>query len=352
MYLQYPNIKRFSSLSAVQHLVWINNTVTLCFVEQNGQSHTYDLDGNYFKAFERFPADAISVSSSPDGSCIFVLKTPQKRDISQTDEQESESMDTNSSPVQALVYFVGLGTQSKPFEVDIPLPKQWLSHCRFTSFENIQQHLVTVDLVLNTLISAKVTVTSEQNQYQIRRDVQERNVGKVRIDQNDTSIVHGLNTQFIQNVKEGHYIVIRRERKPVISIFDNVRLRVGEGGFRPALVSNAWREYSIDVATRSNGYLDIYSLLYTKYPIQPCINDGTNSMKLTIALDLAENSSKNVQQLQQQYDRYIRRSFDNLQKTTKKDTTSLNSYSISAKKLGNILFNDNVLEAPSYQADR
>ncbi|CAG8667951.1 10219_t:CDS:1, partial [Paraglomus brasilianum] len=39
-----------------------------------------------------------------------------KRDISQADEQESELMDINSSPVQALVYFVGVGTRNRPFE--------------------------------------------------------------------------------------------------------------------------------------------------------------------------------------------------------------------------------------------
>ena len=132
-----------------------------------------------------------------------------------------------------------------------------------------------------------------------------------------------------------------------------------------SLVVSAEVDITIDKQQRSNGYIDVYSHLFTKYPIEPCIQDGTTSMKLTIVMDLpdnfltkecktSDNSPANVlMDLQQKYNNYMENSLERVPKATGKDIRPLlENCSISVKKLGDILFLQNALEFLSHKADK
>src|SRR6185312_15842338 len=72
--VDYCNIiEPFASLSSISHFLWINNTRTLFFVEENGNSHTYEVGTNYLRTFAQIPVNAQRILSSPDGACIFAL---------------------------------------------------------------------------------------------------------------------------------------------------------------------------------------------------------------------------------------------------------------------------------------
>jgi len=124
-----------------------------------------------------------------------------------------------------------------------------------------------------------------------------------------------------------------------------------------SLVVSAEVDITIDKQQRSNGYIDVYSHLFTKYPIEPCIQDGTTSMKLTIVMDLPDNFLENVptdlQVLEQKYNDYMKDSLKRVRKATQKDIRPLlENYSVSVKTLGDILFHQNVLEFYRHKADK
>ena len=73
--------------------------------------------------------------------------------------------------VQAYVFYLDKTIESDALIKDIPFRSQWLSHCQFTSFENMQYHLVSLDFEQSRLISARVCITGEKNKYQIRRNI-------------------------------------------------------------------------------------------------------------------------------------------------------------------------------------
>ncbi|CAG8549486.1 1197_t:CDS:10 [Paraglomus brasilianum] len=162
----HPNLIRKSQLSTLKYLLWISKT-SMLFVKEDGEAYMFDYMDCYLRCFDKFSKDAASILSSPDHSCIFVLKPKTNQDtnpagskigsskpLTDAEEHPSVPVDTNGDTAQALVFFVNQDKQCEPLEIEIPLPSHSLTHYRFTYFEQIQ-HLVTLDLAHNALVSAK-----------------------------------------------------------------------------------------------------------------------------------------------------------------------------------------------------
>ncbi|CAG8481869.1 692_t:CDS:10 [Paraglomus occultum] len=371
-------IEHLGSLPTIKYFFWINNT-RLCLVDDNGQSYYLNLNSNSLQVSTKFPTNATSVLSSPDGSCIFVLRE-SKTQHKQADDPNTHCVDneTNLSTklkgkqslhsqnlndsmpqentVQALVYFVNQ-SDTKPLIVDIPLPSRWLSHCKFVIFEQTQQHLVMFNLALGKLVSVNVRINSNHN------------MGKVRIDSIVSSLVYGTNTRFIRDVEVGQYIVFNREKRPVTHIFSNESLQVGDGGFSLPLIPNLWDGYKIEEKTtsarsggstksctdkdidpmeltESSGYLGAHSKFFAKYPIQPSTNDNTTPIELTVILDLPQDSTVDLVKVQERYTEYMQ---NRLGDTTEQDTSLLRT---QVKRLDDkSLYTDLETFASSYKAD-
>src|SRR5690242_16236994 len=120
----YSNLKlQASQLSALKHLLWINES-SMLLVKEDGKAYTFDIMNCYLNYFEKFSKDAASVLSSPDSSCIFVLEPKTTHPA---------AVNTDENTVQALVFSVN--QDCKPQQVEIPLPSHSLIHCRFTYAE-------------------------------------------------------------------------------------------------------------------------------------------------------------------------------------------------------------------------
>ncbi|CAG8610208.1 8024_t:CDS:1, partial [Paraglomus brasilianum] len=81
--------------------------------------------------------------------------------------------------VHALVYFID---QCEPLEIDIPLPAQWLSRCRLMVFERTQQHLVVFNKTLTKLVSVKIIISGDHDQYAGERDTEKQKIRNIRND--------------------------------------------------------------------------------------------------------------------------------------------------------------------------
>src|SRR6185437_9336598 len=114
--------------------------------------------------------------------------------------------------------------------------------CQFTSFENVQHHLVSLVLENSLLSSARVSITGEKNKFRIRRNANDVISGMVMID--DPTIVRGEHTKFTRHVQVGQYIIIKNEKKPVLKILSDTALEVGGGGFQSLIGIKTWNSYT------------------------------------------------------------------------------------------------------------
>jgi len=342
---------------------------------------------NYLRTFAKIPMNAQRVLSSPDGACIFALfaKTNERVDhfsdtsvdshISGTTEQLNDErvlsprsnggqdadhvylenplsmdMDTVENLVHAHVFYLDKNEQSNSLIKTITFPRPMLPYCQFTSIENIQHHLVSLDLENSRLMSRKVCITGEKNKFQIRRNINDIIDGKVKID-NSTTVL-GKCTKFTKQVQVGQYIVIKSEKKPVLNILSDTVLEVGDGGFQSLIGIKTWNSYTVEEKPTTNGYLDVYSQLFTKYPILPCINNGFVPMELTIVIDTLETAETNLETLRNRFNDYMKSQFQRLFEVTKKDTGPLENFSVHVARYDDGFFT-NILErgASRYRAD-
>ncbi|CAG8518802.1 6940_t:CDS:10, partial [Acaulospora morrowiae] len=214
----------------------------------------------------------------------------------------------------------------------IPMPKnmQSVEHFQFSYIKKQQMHLTTLDVVKGQFCSLVTRITLEKTQYKFQQRSNKKSMGKVRIstpsNRNDSySFLVGRDTQFSKNVLIGESIVIQNEKRCVLEIQSNTKLKIA-GTFSNIADPDSWMDFRIEPKTNLNSFVNVYQYMFEKYPIDSCIDTEINrSLSLTIALDL---SSRNVEDYEERFRDYIDEMFEELKRSTKKPANSLKKFNI------------------------
>ncbi|CAI2161944.1 15836_t:CDS:10 [Funneliformis geosporum] len=379
----YP-IKPFKTLNTDEHfIIAINepkeliaiyntkkamvNTEELCFVEKGGRTRIFSLINLQFRpAVCNLPTNTANVLSSPDGSCIvaFVKEklvddnpidnvagseydNENKHITDDTEKNDNDSVisadnkevqnncnkDDSKDIYRAYVYFCSNfgGPVSKV--IDLPTTFQSLELLQFTCINNLQTHLISLDLQNGYFNSVIVKITLEKTQYRFQERRQKKSLGLVKlIDSShrnvNYTIVEGKNTQFEKIVRNGEFIVVNGEKFNVIEVLSNTKLKI-DGNFKPRNGFDNWMEFRIEPKTKLNGLIDAYKLMFEKYPVESCIVPEQNRLlNLKIVLDI-EVDDEEIEEYGEKFKDYISEIFEDLRRSTKKPTTILKKFSTS-----------------------
>ncbi|CAG8468562.1 16129_t:CDS:2 [Funneliformis caledonium] len=124
----------------------ITGTEELCFIEQDCRARIYNLITKQFRpAVCSFPSNTVNVLSSSDGSCTVAF-VKEKLEYNNPNS-ENNSVDANNKEIsRAYVYFCTKFGGSVNKVVDLPPNLQSLEILQFTCINNLQTHLMSIDL--------------------------------------------------------------------------------------------------------------------------------------------------------------------------------------------------------------
>ncbi|CAG8764304.1 11827_t:CDS:2, partial [Gigaspora rosea] len=244
-----------------------------------------------------------------------------------TADSANEPNTHNLKTRRAYIYFCsGFG---KPASKVIQLPPiiSTLELIQFSCMEN-QIHLTTLDVHTGIFQSLIIKITHEKTQYSFQRKFSKQSLAKVRAIKNFSQDMEleGNDTSFICDVKKGENLVIMREKRAVLEIYSDKRLKVS-GAFQCMIDIDSWMEFRIEPKTKLNGFVDAYKLMFEKYPIDNIIDpDQKHIMNLQIALDL--NDNEKLSNYKNKFQKYVADTFDELKRSTNKPATSIEKYGL------------------------
>ncbi|GES77127.1 hypothetical protein GLOIN_2v1781563 [Rhizophagus clarus] len=169
----------------VQYFLFIQDTEDLCFVEKGGRARIFNLINQQFRpAVCNFPPNMANVLSSPDGSCIvaFVKEKIKVENFTNDKENENDEEDDSTDEehdstnresgvkeiCRAYVYFCTNFGGPVGKVVDLPQTIKSLEYLQFTCINNLQTHLMSLDLENGCFNSVIVKITSEKIQYRFQ----------------------------------------------------------------------------------------------------------------------------------------------------------------------------------------
>ncbi|CAG8689548.1 13591_t:CDS:10, partial [Racocetra persica] len=350
-----------NNIPDIKFLFFIKDKEEICFVQTNGQARIFNLVTNQFlPGTAHFPINARDIVCTPDGSCIVALveenisntsdenvlgedmsHEPNEQDNeseistsdtasnSDTENSTDESTGTHESVVKrAYIYFCsGFG---RPASKVIQLPSiiSTLEFIQFSCMEN-QVHLTTFDINAGIFHSLIIRITHEKTQYSFQQKFNKRSLGKVRAVKNSSQNMEleGKDTSFIRDIKKGENLVIMGEKRVVLKIYSDTKLKVS-GSFQCMIGIDSWMEFRIEPKTKLNGFVDAYKLMFEKYPIDNIIDsDQNHTLNLRIALDLRD--VEKISNYENKFQEYVTDMFDDLKRSTNKPATSIKRFGLS-----------------------
>ncbi|CAJ0762989.1 13890_t:CDS:10 [Entrophospora sp. SA101] len=325
LYSRNPNIQILqyynNSAPDIKHFFFIKTTEELCFVETNGKTKIYNLvTGQFHPATLQFPPDSINMSSTPDGSCIVVF-VKEKSTASNNDENGT-----------AYVYFCSNMGNTANKVVELPPNMNSIELLQFSSINNRQIHLTTIDIKNNLFLSLVTKITLEKTQYRFQQCNQGKLVGQVKLlriftdsNNNNYSSLKGKNTSFKHAVHKGEYIVIKKEKLSVVDVISNTELKVAGVYQTLSLDDDTWIDFQIEPKIKLNGFIDAYKLMFEKYPVESCIDPEQNRpLNLKIVLDI--NDDCKDENYDRKFEKYVVSMFNELKKKTKKPASILKHF--------------------------
>ncbi|CAJ0758485.1 10018_t:CDS:10 [Entrophospora sp. SA101] len=299
LYSRNPNIQILqyynNSAPDIKYFFFIKNTEELCFVETNGRAKIYNLITGQFR-----PAtlpDSTNISSTPDGSCIVVFVKEKSTTSSSNDENGTDVDSDNECPEEqkhsknkdltpndvfkAYVYFCSNMGNTANKVVELPSNMDSLEFFQFSTINDRQMHLTTIDVENNLFHSLITKITLQKTQYQFQQRNQKKPIGQIRLlkitSDNDKNKFSILKTNFNHNIKEGEYIVIKGQKLSVVDVISDTKLKVA-GVYHTLSLDNddAWVDFQTVPKTKLNGFIDAYKLMFEKYPIESCIDSEQN----------------------------------------------------------------------------
>ncbi|CAJ0749831.1 22657_t:CDS:10 [Entrophospora sp. SA101] len=299
LYSRNPNIQILqyynNSAPVIKYFFFIKTTEELCFVETNGRAKIYNLITGQFR-----PAtlpDSTNISSTPDGSCIVVFVKEKSTTSSSNDENGTDVDSDNECPEEqkhsknkdltpndvfkAYVYFCSNMGNTANKVVELPSNMDSLEFFQFSTINDRQMHLTTIDVENNLFHSLITKITLQKTQYQFQQRNQKKPIGQIRLlkitSDNDKNKFSILKTNFNHNIKEGEYIVIKGQKLSVVDVISDTKLKVA-GVYHTLSLDNddAWVDFQTVPKTKLNGFIDAYKLMFEKYPIESCIDSEQN----------------------------------------------------------------------------
>ncbi|RUP42941.1 hypothetical protein BC936DRAFT_137866 [Jimgerdemannia flammicorona] len=158
----------------------------------------------------------------------------------------------------------------------------------------------------------------------------------------DSQFIEGNCTAFSKTVKPGDCIVIKGERRLVKEIRSDTLLVIN-GAFPASAIDGSvgqFVDFKVERKPTSNGYVDCYSNMYERYPIDSYIQDN-NEVRASPATALHIILGISGQQLadsnySERFSRYIMEAFSDLLKTTNKPALSLKNFSLGTDSIDNL----------------
>lgn len=219
----------------------------------------------------------------------------------------------------------------------MPPTIQSLEFLQFTCVNKLQTHLMSFNLKNGCLVSAIVKITLEKTQYRFQERTQ-RPLVRVNLANsfcNYTSI-EGKYTQFEKYIQNGQKIMIMGEEFNIIKVVSDTELRVA-GNFKSTSRFDKWMEFQIEPIepkTKLNDLIDVYKLMFEKYPIENWIDsEQNNPLNLKIVLDI---DNDDIEEYGEKFEYYI---YENLRYSTKKLATILKKFSVSFTKFQELVEN-------------
>ncbi|CAH1767584.1 10057_t:CDS:2, partial [Entrophospora sp. SA101] len=280
---------------------------------------------------------SINMSSTPDGSCIVVFVkekstasnddengTGEKNEDNECPEEQkgSNSKDLTSNDVfKAYVYFCSNLGKTANKVVELPSNMNSLQLFQFSSINGCQMHLTTIDIENNLFHSLITKITLQKTQCQFQQCNQGKPIGQIRLlkitSDNDKNRCSILKTNFNHNIKEGEHIVIKKEKLSVVDVISNTELKVAGVYQTLSLDDDTWIGFQTVPKTKLNGFIDVYKLMFEKYPIGSCIDPEQNQLlNLKIVLDI--NDDCKDENYDRKFEKYVVSMFNELRKKTKK----------------------------------
>ncbi|RUS20070.1 hypothetical protein BC937DRAFT_86448, partial [Endogone sp. FLAS-F59071] len=150
-------------------------------------------------------------------------------------------------------------------------------------------------------------------------------------------IIEGSATQFSKIVVPEDFLVIRGEKRPIKEVLSDTRLII-EGTYPPSITedyANEYLEFKVERKPNSNEYIDCYSNMYQKYPIESCIQDNgevsvssVNSLHVVLGISRQQFVDCDYSQ---RFSRYITSTFNKLVNTTNKPASLLQHFRTNAE---------------------
>lgn len=149
-------------------------------------------------------------------------------------------------------------------------------------------------------------------------------------------VIEGSATQFSKIVEPEDFLVIRGEKRPIKGVLSDTYLIV-EGTYPPSITedyANEYLEFKVERKPNSNEYIDCYSNMYQKYPIESCIQDNgevsiASANSLHVVLGITRQQYVNCD-YSQKFLRYITNTFNNLENATNKPASLLQHFKTNA----------------------
>jgi len=180
--------------------------------------------------------------------------------------------------------------------------------------------------------SVIVMMTTEKAQYCFQERMQKQSLGCVKLTHKHVNhiLIKGKNTHFKEIVKKGQNIVIMREKYNVIKVLSDTELKV-VGNFKSTNGFDEWMEFyiepTIEPKTKINDLIDVYRLMFEKYPVENCVDSEQNRpLNLKIVLNIDDDD---IEEYSEKFEDYITDKFENLRRSTKKPATILKKFSTS-----------------------
>jgi hypothetical protein len=188
---------------------------------------------------------------------------------------------------------------------------------------------MSLDVQNGCFNSVIIKITQDKTLYRFRERVQKQ-AGLVKVSHSGNinySIIEGKNTHFEKNIQKGGHIVIMGEKHSVLEVLSDTKIKIA-GHFKPISGLDKWMEFRIESKTKLNDLIDVYRLMFEKYPVENCIDSEQNRpLCLKIVLDIEDND---IEKYGKNFEEYTSEIFKDLRRSTKKPMSILKKFSTSA----------------------
>jgi hypothetical protein len=151
--------------------------------------------------------------------------------------------------------------------------------------------------------------------------------------------------EFIQisciNNRQTHLISLNLKNGYFNSLLAKITLQKAKFRFRKCVQNQSLALQR----TKSNDLINVYKLMFEKYPIDSCIDpEQSHPLSLKVVLDIDENNY--IEKYGEKFEKYITEIFENLKRSTKKPANLLKEFSTSIMN-----FQELVIENAKFQKE-